>query len=54
MLNLLVRLGIQEVLKMDNQFECIGECANANELKKLISQTNPDIVTIDYNSIGIF
>jgi DNA-binding NarL/FixJ family response regulator len=50
----IIRLGIQEVLKMDNQFECIGECANANELKKLISQTNPDIVTIDYAQLGFF
>lgn len=50
----IVRLGIQEVLKMDDQFECIGECSNSNELKKIIAQKNPDIVTIDYNQTGYF
>lgn len=50
----IVRLGIQEVLKMDDQFECIGECSNSNELKKIIAQKNPDIITIDYNQTGYF
>ena len=50
----IVRLGIQEVLKMDSQFECIGECASSKELRAMIKQINPDIITIDYNQAGCF
>lgn len=50
----IIRLGIQEVLKMDDQFECIGECANSTDLKKLIQTKSPDIITIDYAQVGSF
>ena len=50
----IIRLGIQEVLKMDDQFECIGECANSTELRKLIQSKSPDIITIDYAQTGSF
>jgi DNA-binding NarL/FixJ family response regulator len=41
-------------LKETNTFSVIGEAGNEAELNKIIAETPPDIIVIDYNQPGFF
>ena len=50
----LIRFALKELLKETNTFSVIGEAGNEAELNKIIAETPPDIIVIDYNQPGFF
>lgn len=50
----LIRFALKELLKKTNTFSVIGEAGNEAELNKIIAETPPDIIVIDYNQPGFF
>lgn len=50
----LIRFALKELLKDTNTFIVIGEAGNDAELNKIIVETPPDIIVIDYNQPGFF
>ena len=50
----LIRFALTELLKKTNTFSVIGEAGNEAELNKIIAETPPDIIVIDYNQPGFF
>lgn len=50
----LIRFALKELLKETNTFSVIGEAGNEDELNKIIAETPPDIIVIDYNQPGFF
>jgi len=50
----LIRFALKELLKDTNTFMVIGEAGNDAELNKIIVETPPDIIVIDYNQPGFF
>jgi DNA-binding NarL/FixJ family response regulator len=50
----LIRFALKELLKKTNTFYVIGEAGNEAELNKIIAETPPDIIVIDYNQPGFF
>lgn len=50
----LIRFALKELLKDTNTFMVIGEAGNDVELNKIIVETPPDIIVIDYNQPGFF
>ena len=50
----LIRFALKELLKETKTFLIIGEAGNEAELNKIIAETPPDIIVIDYNQPGFF
>ena len=50
----LIRFALKELLKETKTFPVIGEAGNEAELNKIIAETPPDIIVIDYNQPGFF
>jgi DNA-binding NarL/FixJ family response regulator len=50
----LIRFALKELLRESKTFLVIGEAGNETELNKIIAETQPDIIVIDYNQPGFF
>ncbi len=48
-----MRLWLRSVLENDTRLSVVGEAANADEARKVIRQTRPDVITLDVEMPGM-
>ena len=48
----IVRLGLSQIINADQDFEVVGQCADAQAGLSLINQHRPDVVVVDINMPG--
>jgi DNA-binding NarL/FixJ family response regulator len=50
----LIRAGLRHLVSQDDRFKVVGEASNEEELRKKLSELQPDVVILDYDQDGAF